>query len=156
MAGSHMLLIKPVANTVIAALFILLVAQTARAESSKTFGDYEVHYSVFTSTFITPDVARSYNIVRGKDRALINIAIRKRGDDGRTRAHAATIDGSSSDLIHKTPLEFREIREQDSIYYIAELRFYDKELRTFTLEIQPQSSAESFSLKFSKQLYFDE
>lgn len=149
-------LTKPLLHAIALIAMLVLAVADARADGSKSFGDYEVHYSVFTSTFIKPEVAGSYNIVRGKDRALINIAVRKREANGDTRAEAAAISGNSSDLIHTTPLQFREIREQGAIYYLAELRFYDRELRTFTLDIQPQSSAETFTLKFSKKLYFDE
>ncbi len=127
----------------------------AQTESTKVFGDYDVHYSVLNSTFISPEVAKVYGIVRGKDRALINIAVRKRLDRGQTRAKKSMVSGSSSDLIHSAPLEFTEIVEQESIYYIAELRFNNKELRTFTINIQPDANIAPYTLKFNKTLYFN-
>lgn len=125
------------------------------AEGSKTFGDYEVFYSVLNSTFIKPEVAQRYNIVRGEDRALVNIAVRKSLPRGMSEAVSVTIKGSSSDLIRSTPLEFREIREKDAIYYLAEVRFLDKELRSFTIDIQPAPDIAPYTLKFNQKLYED-
>ncbi|MCP3908104.1 MAG: DUF4426 domain-containing protein [Oceanicoccus sp.] len=127
----------------------------AQTESTKVFGDYDVHYSVLNSTFITPQVAQAYGIVRGKDRALINIAVRKRLGRGVTKAKKSIVSGSSSDLIHSAELQFTEITEQESIYYIAELRFNNKELRTFTINIQPDPNIAPYTLKFNKTLYFN-
>ncbi len=127
----------------------------AQTETSKVFGDYEVHYSVLNSTFISPKVAQVYGIVRGKDRALINIAVRKRLARGETSAKKSIVRGSSSDLIHTAPLDFQEIVEQGAIYYIAELRFNNKELRTFTISIQPDANIAPYTLKFNKILYFN-
>lgn len=128
----------------------------AQPEHAKRFGDYEVFYSVLNSTFIKPDTASRYGITRAKDRALVNIAVRKDSGQGNTSAHAVEISGSSSDLIHSRPLDFREIREGDTIYYIAELTFRDKELRSFTINIKPEPTISAYTLKFSTTLYHDE
>ena len=45
----------------------------------KEYGDLKVFFSAFNSSFIQPDVASSYNIVRGKDKGLVNIAVVKNG-----------------------------------------------------------------------------
>ena len=130
---------------------MLLLSFNVSAEQKKTFGDYDVHYSVLNSTFISPEVAKAYGIVRGKDRALINIAVRQNLDRGMSKAKKSIISGHSSDLIHRTELEFREIIEQEAIYYIAELRFNNKELRTFTIKIQPDPNI-SPPLKFFRKI----
>jgi hypothetical protein len=122
----------------------------------KTFGPYDVHYSVFNSTFITPEVAQAYGITRGKNRALINIAIRKQLKSGEDIARRAIVTGSSSDLIHRLELDFTEIEEQGAVYYIAAFKFNDKEMRSFTIKIQPDPNIAPYTLKFSKTLYEDE
>ena len=38
-------------------------------------GRYEVFYTTFNSSFITPEVAKAYGFVRGANRALINVAV---------------------------------------------------------------------------------
>lgn len=134
---------------------LLLLSSISIAEQMKAFGNYDVHYSVLNSTFIKPEVAEAYGIIRGKDRALINIAVRERLPKGESKPKRAIVSGSSSDLIHSAKLSFDEIQEQQAIYYIAELRFNNKELRTFTISIQPDPNIAPYTLKFSKTLYFD-
>ncbi len=135
---------------------LLFSMQALSAEQEKIFGPYHVHYSVFNSTFLTPDVATAYKITRGKNRAIINIAIRKQLKNGDDIAQRAIVSGSSSDLIHRQTLEFQEIEEQAAIYYLAEFKFNDKELRSFTIKIQPDPNIAPYTLKFSKTLYEDQ
>ena len=85
---------------VIVLFSFIFFAADSMAEYTKVFGDYDVHYNVLNSTFISPEVAKAYGIVRGKNRALINIAVRRRLDKGVTTAKKAIVNGNSSDLIH--------------------------------------------------------
>ena len=134
-------------------LLLVLLPFHLHAEQKKRFGDYDVHYSVLNTTFITPENAKHYGITRSKNRALVNIAIRKNRPDGSSTAQRAIVTGSSSDLIHRTSLEFNEVIEPDAIYYIAQLPFNDKELRSFDIKVQPDANISPYSLKFSKTLY---
>ncbi len=134
----------------------LFLSPLTQAESSKVFGKYEVHYSVLNTTFLSPQVAAAYGVVRGKDKALINVAIRENLPGGKDKAKRAIVSGNSFDLIHRKELAFEEIVEQDSVYYIAELGFRDKELLAFTIKIQPDPNISPYILKFSKTLYHDE
>jgi hypothetical protein len=133
-------------------LLLALLAWTAQAEV-RQYGSFEVHYSVFGSSFLQPDVAAAYGIVRAKDRAVINIAIRRGSGDA--AAVSATLRGTRGDLIRKTPLEFREIREQQAVYYIAEFGFLDGETQYFDIAIQPAGEARALELRFSQVLYAD-
>lgn len=138
-------------------LWVMICSSWAAAQHSQQFGDYDIFYTVLNSTFIKPDIAQHYGITRGKDKALINVAVRKQLPEGESIAQPARISGSSYDLIHTVPLEFREYREGDAIYYIAELTFRDKELRSFTLEILPDGLQRSpYVVKFNQKLYFEE
>ena len=138
------------------AVLLLIGSHAALAQNSKTFGDYEVFYSVLNSTFIKPEVAQRYNITRGSDKALVNISVRKHLSNGQSVAQAVAISGSSSDLIHSLPLEFTEHRETDAIYYLAQVSFHNQELRSFIIDIKPEPNAPSFTLKFNQTLYVEE
>jgi len=137
-------------------LFGLLASSQASAEQKQRFDDFDVHYSVVTSTFVSAEVARAYNIVRGKNRAFVMIAVRKLLPDGGDRPQKALVSGSSSDLMRKEPLVFTEITEQDAIYYIAEFKFYNEELRNFYVKVQPGANHAGYPLKFTKTLYIDD
>jgi len=130
-------------------VLLALLATAARAET-RQFGAYELHYSVFTSDFLQPDIAAAYGIVRAKDRALLNVAVRR---DGATVG--ATLAGTRSDLIRKTPLEFREIREEQAVYYIAEFGFVDGETVYFDISVLPAGETRPLVLQFQQVLYAD-
>jgi hypothetical protein len=137
-------------------LFLLsLLALPAAAQNAERFGDYEVHYSVVYTTFLTPEVASQYQLVRARDRAILNIAIRQHQSDGSTIAQSAKLEGRSWDLFQNTFLEFQEIREGDAIYYIADFEFSDAEIRFFTIALAPAGVQRSHQLKFQRKLYVD-
>ncbi|WP_295802989.1 DUF4426 domain-containing protein [uncultured Microbulbifer sp.] len=142
-----------------AALFsmaLLLWAATAAAQGAKVienysdFGDYRVTYSVFNSDFISPDIARQYNLVRARDRAFVNISVAKKGD---TKGMSAGISGNATNLIQQSrALEFQEIRDQDAVYYLAPFRFEHEESLTFNIDlVLPDGSNQQ--LTFRRQLH---
>ena len=137
-------------TTLAAALLLALLATAARAEM-RQYGSFEVHYSVFSSSFLQPDVAAAYGIVRAKDRALINIAVRRGTGDAATVS--AAVSGTRGDLIHKTPLGFREIREEQAVYYIAEFDFVSGETQYFDIAILPAGEARPLVMQFNHALY---
>ena len=61
----------------ILALLALLCTLNSHADDKlfKQHGQYKIFYSAFNSTFIDPDVAVANQIVRGKDKGLVNIAV---------------------------------------------------------------------------------
>ena len=59
-------------------LFIFFGDNTYANDSIfKKVGEYKIFFSAFNSSFIPPDIASSYKIVRGKDRGLVNVSIMK-------------------------------------------------------------------------------
>lgn len=111
--------------------------QPAQIETSKTFGAYEVLYTVFPSTTLLPQMAAEYNVVRAGDQALVNISVRRHLSDGTDVAQPAKLQGTYTNLIQPKNLEFREVREKDAIYYLAQLRFTDRELLRFDIKVMP-------------------
>jgi hypothetical protein len=122
-------------------------------QTSSSFGTDTVYYSVLNTTFITPQVAKTYGIVRGEDKFLVNVSIRRQLDASNI-AVRADVTGSSSDLIYLNPLDFREIIEQDAIYYIAEFDISNDERQDFRLTVSVDDRP-SYNIKFNKMLYLD-
>lgn len=135
-------------------LILMLCASVTHAQQTETFGPFELHYSVVNTTFLTPETAAAYGITRGEKRAILNLAVRENTASG-NRGRTMTLQGTTWDLIHRQPLEFREIREGDAIYYIAQFTFINEEWRFFELDFQPDGSAQAYSFKFKQQLYVD-
>ncbi len=139
-------------------LFVTLLALTcgvARAQQSERFGPYELHYSVVNTTFLDPQVAATYGITRGKQRAILNLAVREHLDGG-TEGRPMLLKGRSWDLMNRgEPLEFQEVREGGAIYYIAEFRFLNEEWRHFEVDFRPEGADQTYHFKYRHQLYSD-
>lgn len=146
-------------RTVFCAIAFAVVAGIAdiglcRAESRR-FGDYEVFYSVFNSSFIDPGVAQALGIVRAPDRALLNVVVRRREAGGQSVAVAAEVEAKLGDLVRERVLRLREIREPGAIYYLGEFAFTDAELLYFRLDVRPTEDTSRLELEFRKQLFED-
>ena len=142
-------------RTTLLLLSCLVFANGPALAESRRFGTFEVHYSVVNSTFIDPAVAARYQIVRAKDRAFINLAIRRDLPENGDEAVSARIEGRTWDLFQNQFLEFREIREGPAIYYIADFEFSNGELRFFDLQLLPAGAEKSRQLKFQHKVYVD-
>lgn len=138
-------------------LFIscLLLSAPALAQQSERFGPYELHYSVVNTTFLEPEVAATYGITRGKKRAILNLAVREKNEDGTDTARNMLLKGRTWDLIQNQFLEFREIREGSAIYYIAEFKFINEEWRFFEVDFRPEGADQTYTFKFKHQLYIN-
>jgi Domain of unknown function (DUF4426) len=126
----------------------------ALAQQSETFGPFELHYSVVNTTFLQPSIAATYGITRGENRAILNLAVRENLAEG-SEPRAMVLQGRTWDLIQNQTLEFREIREGESIYYIAEFPFINEEWRFFEVEFRPQGAKQTYTFKFKHQLYIN-
>jgi hypothetical protein len=141
--------------TLAAPLAIAQQAEQPPMESSKTFGPYEILYSVVPTAFIAESTAAAYQITRAKNQAMVNVSVRKQGDDGDV-PQAAVVKGTYSDLMQSKALAFREVREQGAIYYIAAFRHGDKELLRFDLSVQVDPQLPAQKISFTRKLFVDE
>ena len=135
-------------------LVFLSGTQSALAQQSEMFGPYELLYSVVNTTFLAPEVAATYGIVRGEQRAILTLAVREQtAAVGQTRG--MELEGRTWDLIQNQPLEFLEIREGQAVYYVADFKFIDEEWRFFEIEFRPEGSSQTYTFKLKHQLYED-
>ncbi len=108
----------------------LLAAAVAQAEQKAVFGDIELHYVVFNTTFLQPEIARRYGITRGRDKALVNITVL----DAAGAALAAPVAGNVTNLLgQQRALSFRRVAEGDAIYYLAALTYEHQETLRFEI-----------------------
>ena len=119
-------------------------------------GDYKIFYSAFGSSFITPEIAVANKIVRGKDRGIVNIAVVQQLGTGTS----AEISGVVQNIFQQTQtLKFTEIREQNTLYYLAPFKFDNEDLLTFKIRVlpsgEPESRAGAYQFKFQKKMYHD-
>lgn len=133
---------------------LALTGNSAIAESAKEFGDYVVHFNAFRSDTLSADIAKKYDLTRRNNRAIINIAVLKKVMATTGKPTAAKVSGHVSNLTGQMKnLGFREIREGNAIYYLAETKFTDGEFLKFELKIIPEGQTQPMRLKFDKRFF---
>ena len=138
----------------------LASAQPARVlddtDTMQDFGEFVVHFNALMTAQLDPTIAREYNIVRSRSRALINISVQTKADTGETTPVRAAVDVIALDTSGQIrPLPVREVREGAAIYYLAETSVTDAETLTFTVEATPRGVREPLSLRFRRSFFVD-
>ena len=130
-------------------VLIVLIALPSSAEQFKAFDDIEVHYVVVNTLFLDPDVAKRYGVVRAKDRAIVNLSVL--GADG--KAILADVTGVTVNLLsQQAALAFSTIREGESIYYIAPIRYTDQDVLRFRITVKVPDR-EPMNVEFQQLMY---
>ena len=139
-----------------AALIMCACTAGAADKPYEVFGKYKVYFSVFNSSFISPEIAQANNIVRGKDRAVVNVAVVETTSDGDTFGLPAVIKGHAANLMQQQKkLAFTEISDQKAVYYLASTRFTNEEVLNFEISVKPDPNKAPFVVRFTKTLYVD-
>ena len=126
-------------------------------EGSKDFGDYVLYFNALNTDQLSPDIAREYGIVRSKSRAMLNVSIHRKLDNGQTEAVTGAVSASAINLNGQLKtMTLRELREDLAIYYIGELAITDGEVLIYSIDATPSNDASRFSVRFKKQFFVGE
>lgn len=132
----------------------LLAATTPTLAETTQCGDYTVHHIAVNSTFIQPEIAEQYGIVRASRSAFLNISVLRNDAEGKTTPVTATLSGGRSNLMQQSSeIAFKEVREGSAIYYIGQFEFSNAELLRFRVEVQPEGTARTCLLEWTTTLY---
>lgn len=124
----------------------------AKAEQSQVFGDYTVHYIAVNSTFISPEIAERYDIVRSARNAFLNISVIKNTG----AAVSARITGEKANFLSQnSSINFIEVNEGDAIYYIGQFEFSNAENLRFSIEVQPENNGPAYPITWTTKLYIN-
>lgn len=127
-------------------------AQPAGATNAD-IGDYTVHFSAQSTDQLPPEVARAYNIVRSKNRAMLNVSVIRKADKAPVTAAVSVktvnLTGQLKDVT------MRQINEQEAIYYIGETPVANRETLIFDISVQPDGADMASDVRFKRQFYTD-
>jgi hypothetical protein len=127
-------------------------AQPAGA-TSENIGDHVVHFSAQTTDQLPPEVARAYNIVRSKNRAMLNVSVLKAADNV---AVAAAVAVKAVNLTGQLKnITMRQIDEQDAIYYVGEVAIANRETLIFDISVTPEGVTTPSEVRFKRQFFTD-
>ena len=127
-------------------------AQPAGA-TSENIGEHVVHFSAQTTDHLPPEVARAYNIVRSKNRAMLNVSVLRATDNVAVAADVAVKAVNLTGQLKS--ITMRQIDEQDAIYYIGEVAVANRETLIFDISVMPQGVATSSEVRFKRQFFTD-
>ena len=97
-------------------------------------------------------MARKYNVVRGRNRALINISVLDKDNQPVRAKLNGTVKNLPGQILR---LNFEEVVEGDAVYYLAQTRFSDQEIMRFDIRfVGPDGIANE--LKFEQKLYWED
>lgn len=134
-------------------LLTLALSFHAFADNMKKLGNMNVHYMAISATFLTPEVAKAYNIERSRFNGLVNISVMDNTVKGKP-AKTVTITGTAKNLAGQIKtLEFSEVKEGSAIYYLGQVSYRNDETIVFDLSITDGN--ETHTLNFSQKFYVD-
>ena len=121
--------------------------------TSADIGDHVVHFSAQSTDQLPPEIARAYNIVRSKNRAMLTVSI----------LEEATNTSIAGDVIVKTVnltgqlknVAMRQIREQDAVYYIGEVPVANRETLVFDIGVKPEGVDRPSQVRFKREFFTD-
>lgn len=127
-------------------------AQPAAASFVEIDG-HVVHFSAQSTDQLPTNIAQAYNIIRSKNRAMLNVSVLEAGTN---KAVTADVTVKTVNLTGQLKnITMRKIEEQDAIYYIGETPVANRETLIFDISVRP-AGAEAFSdMRFQRQFYTD-
>jgi len=149
---------KTIRNHWMATLSLVCLALfTGQSQAgSKDFGEFEVHWSVFPSTFLAPEIARENNLNRSRSIGIVNISIMTEAEDGGLEPVSGQVEGKVlNDVQQVRFLGFRRIQEGEAVYFISEYQYGNGELMTFEITARPTGSNQDLPIRFTHTLFND-
>jgi len=136
---------------------VLLVPLSALAENSTSVGGFTIHYNAFTTSTLTPEVAKAYGIQRSKYRGMLNVSVIKDEEGAIGTSVPALVNAKILVLTgqQSSRLPMREITEQDAVYYVGEFPVLNEERVRFIIEVTPQGSSDSIVINMEQQFFTD-
>lgn len=128
------------------------VAQPAGATSAD-IGAHVVHFSAQSTDELPPEIAKAYNILRSKNRAMLNVSVIRKADKAPV---AADVKVKTVNLAGQLKnVSMRQIKEQEAIYYIGETAVANEETLVFDITVMPDGEQQSSNVRFKRQFYTD-
>ena len=135
---------------------LLSLAFTSAAEQKTTQGNYELHYNTFPSTFLSKDIANTYQITRSKNRGIVSISVLNTSQTP-PKALEADITIVAKNLLNQNKdVKLIKITEENlAVYYLGTFSLNNQEDVNFNISATPKGNKEVINVKFSREFYTD-
>ncbi len=123
-------------------------------------GDHEVHFSAQTTDQLPPQFAQLHNIVRSKNRAMLNVSVIGKVDSKPVTANVSVRTVNLTGQLKNVTI--REVTEGNpdtddfvAIYYIGETNVANRESLVFTISVTPDGADRASEVKFQREFFTD-
>lgn len=127
-------------------------AQPAGATSAD-IGTHIIHFSAQSTDQLPPEIARAYNILRSKNRAMLNVSVLRKTDNVPVTAEVKVKTVNLTGQLKNVTM--RQIEEQEAIYYIGETAVANRETLIFDINVLPEGEDQASEVRFKRQFYTD-
>jgi hypothetical protein len=127
-------------------------AQPAGATSAD-IGTHIIHFSAQSTDQLPPEVARAYDILRSKNRAMLNVSVINKADNAPVAADVTVKTVNLTGQLKNVTM--RRIDEQEAIYYIGETAVANRETLIFDISVMPEGEEQVSDVRFKRQFYTD-
>ena len=130
-------------------------AQPAGATSAD-IGNYIVHFSAQSTDQLPPKIAQEYNIVRSKNRAMLNVSVLRKPDNLPVTADVSVNTVNlTGQLKNVTMRKIEEPGDIVAIYYIGDTTVANREVLVFDISIKPDNEESASMVRSKRQFYSD-
>ena len=119
--------------------------------TSVDIGDHVVHFSAQSTDQLPPEVARAYDFVRSKNRAMLTVSVIEEGTHAATSAEVTVKTVNLTGQLKNVTM--RTITEGESIYYIGETAIANREILIFDISIIPEGANAATDVRFKRQFF---
>lgn len=137
-------------------LALLSVAGMAHAEQKTTQGDFELHYNTFPSTFLSKEIANTYQITRSKNRGIVSLSVLNK-----TQSPAIAMEADITIVVKNLLNQNKDVKlikiteENEAVYYLGTFALNNQEDVHFDIKAIPKGSEEVINVKFSREFFTD-
>lgn len=119
--------------------------------TSVDIGDHIVHFSAQSTDQLPPEVARAYNFVRSKNRAMLTVSVL---EEGTNKSMNAEISVKTRNLTGQLKnIAMRRITEGDAIYFIGETPVANREVLIFDITVTPEGADRPVDVRFKREFF---
>jgi hypothetical protein len=119
-------------------------------------GNHVIHFSAQSTDQLPPAVAREYNIVRSKNRAMLNVSVLRKSDSLPVTAEVSVNTVNlTGQLKNITMRKIEEPGDVVAIYYIGDTTVANREVLVFDISVKPEGEETVSEVRFKRQFYSD-
>lgn len=140
------------------ALSLLPLTLLAQDKNMERVGDYEIYYDVLPTSFLNPQVAQGYGVVRSKGQGMIRVTVLHRLADGSSKPVNARVSGHAGNLagqLNGLSFHTHQVGQNQGIFNLATFRFVHDDPMRFNLRVTYDSKKPAHELAFIRRLYMD-